>query len=162
LLEKHRLERVLGRPVVGYRNHYLRFKIPNTWRHLEQAGFRYDTTLGYPDALGFRNGMCHPYHPVDLNNGEAVLNILEIPMIIMDASLAGLVESYDEAWSLTKGLIDIVEASRGTLTLNWHTNRLANPSFKSESRLYKRILDYCFERNAWLTSGEELWRWWTA
>ena len=33
--EKERLERVLGTRVIGYRNHYLRFNIPNTRRILE-------------------------------------------------------------------------------------------------------------------------------
>ena len=38
--EKRRLEAVLGRPVVGYRNHFLRFRVPETWEHLSRAGFR--------------------------------------------------------------------------------------------------------------------------
>ena len=50
-IEKKRLERVLGKKVSGYRNHYLRFKIPDTWELLNKAGFKYDTTLGYPDCV---------------------------------------------------------------------------------------------------------------
>ena len=61
--EKRRLEKVLGRSVTGYRNHWLRIKVPDTWEHLKAAGFRYDTTLGYNDVPGFRNGMCHPFRP---------------------------------------------------------------------------------------------------
>ena len=34
LLEKGRLERVLGKNVTGYRNHYLRFQVPNSWEIL--------------------------------------------------------------------------------------------------------------------------------
>ena len=29
--EKQRLEAVLGRPITGYRNHFLRFRVPETW-----------------------------------------------------------------------------------------------------------------------------------
>jgi peptidoglycan/xylan/chitin deacetylase (PgdA/CDA1 family) len=159
--EKNRLERVLGRNVIGYRNHFLRFKVPDTWRHLVHAGFKYDTTLGYPDAVGFRNGMCHPHRPVDLADEGAVLNILEIPMIIMDDTLFGSVKSMNEAWVVTKRLIDVVESCRGTLTLNWHSQNLACPFLKSYSRLYERILNYCSEKNAWMASGEDIWRWWT-
>ena len=31
--KKHRLEKVLNKNVFGYRNHYLRFLVPNTWDH---------------------------------------------------------------------------------------------------------------------------------
>ena len=51
--------------MIGYRNHYLRFKLPETWKYLADAGFEYDTTLGYSNALGYRNGMCHPFRPYD-------------------------------------------------------------------------------------------------
>lgn len=60
--EKVRLERLTGQDIVGYRNHYLRISIPQTWEILSELGFHYDTTLGYNDALGFRNGMCHKCH----------------------------------------------------------------------------------------------------
>lgn len=54
--KKRRLEEVLGKKVVGYRNHYLRFRVPDTWELLSKAGFKYDTTFGYSDCAGFRNG----------------------------------------------------------------------------------------------------------
>ena len=54
--EKDKLERLLGKKVTGCRNHYLRFKVPDTWELLAKAGFKYDTTFGYDDMVGFRNG----------------------------------------------------------------------------------------------------------
>ena len=53
--QKQRLEKVLHKNVVGYRNHYLRFKVPETWEYLRDSGFLYDSTLGYNDCVGFRN-----------------------------------------------------------------------------------------------------------
>jgi len=81
-----KLEKVLGKKIVGYRNHYLKFKVPETWGLPKEAGFKYDTTLGYADCVGFRNGMCHPFKPFDLNI-NSYINILEIPLIIMDRTL---------------------------------------------------------------------------
>jgi hypothetical protein len=26
--------------------------------------------------------------------------------------------------------------------------------------LYKKILDYCDKKNAWMTNGEEIYNWW--
>ncbi|TAH65963.1 MAG: hypothetical protein EWM52_05475, partial [Methanosarcina mazei] len=61
--EKKSLEKVLGKKVLGFRNHYLRFKTPETWELLADAGFGYDSTFGYSELAGFRNGMCHPFKP---------------------------------------------------------------------------------------------------
>ena len=85
-IKKERLEKVTHQPVLGYRNHYLRFKVPDTWEYLSKAGFQYDTTLGYADCAGFRNGMCHPFRPFNLNTNHEI-DILEIPLTVMDGSL---------------------------------------------------------------------------
>lgn len=157
--EKERLERVLGNKVTGYRNHYLRFCVPDSWEILEKAGFSYDTTLGYPDMVGFRNGMCHPFKPYNLH-AEAETNILEIPMIIMDGTLFNPARSYDEAWEMTKRLIDIVADCQGVLTLNWHSNSFGCPFKKSWLYIYEKLLKYCNSKNAWMTRGVEITRWW--
>ncbi len=159
LREKSRLERVLGRKVTGYRNHYLRFKVPDSWDTLEKAGFGYDTTLGYPDMVGFRNGMCHPFRPYNLHT-DTEFNILEIPLVIMDGTLFDSVRSYDEAWETAKRLIDTVASCNGVLTLNWHTNSF-NCSFKASwPRVYEMILQYCHERGAWMNSIQNFVDWW--
>jgi peptidoglycan/xylan/chitin deacetylase (PgdA/CDA1 family) len=156
LREKERLERVLGQKVIGYRNHYLRFQVPDTWEILARAGFKYDTTLGYPDNVGFRNGMCHPFRPYNLHT-ETEVNIMEIPLTIMDGTLFDSVGSYDEAWEVAKSLIDTVASCHGVLTLNWHTNNFNCPFRDSWYRLYEQILAYCHEKDAWMTSGEKIW-----
>lgn len=151
--EKTRLERVLGREVVGYRNHYLRFKVPDSWESLAKAGFKYDTTLGYPDMVGFRNGMCHPFRPFNLNN-ESEINILEIPLVVMDGTLFEVTESCEEAWKMIKIVIDNVKSCNGVLTLNWHTNNFNCRFRKSWYTLYDKILAYCSKERAWMTSGK--------
>ncbi|MEM2144981.1 MAG: phosphoribosyltransferase family protein [Candidatus Jordarchaeaceae archaeon] len=79
--EKNYLEKILGRRIVGIRMHYLRFNVPLTWRLLADFDFEYDTTFGFPDMPGFRNGMCHPFRPYDLDKGNSI-DILEIPLTI--------------------------------------------------------------------------------
>lgn len=159
LTEKKRLEQVLGKEVTGYRNHYLRFQVPNSWEILAKAGFKYDTTLGYPDAVGFRNGMCHPFRPYNLHTNMEI-NIWEIPLIIMDGVLVDCVRSYDEAWEVVKKMIDRVESCHGILTLNWHTNNFNCPFRASGPILYEKILAYCHERGAWMDSAQNLMNWW--
>jgi peptidoglycan/xylan/chitin deacetylase (PgdA/CDA1 family) len=159
LREKERLERVLGQKVIGYRNHYLRFQIPDTWEILARAGFKYDTTLGYPDKVGFRNGMCHPFQPYNLNTNTEI-NVLEIPLAIMDGTLFDSVRSYDEAWEMAKKVVDTVASCQGVLTLNWHTNNFNCPFRDSWFSLYEKILKYCSEKNAWMDSTKNYMDWW--
>jgi peptidoglycan/xylan/chitin deacetylase (PgdA/CDA1 family) len=158
--EKRRLEKVLGKDVIGYRNHYLRFKVPDTWELLAKAGFKYDTTLGYSDAVGFRNGMCHPFKPFNLNSDKEI-DILEIPLIIMEGALFGSVKSFEEAWVITKRLIDTVEKYNGVITILWHNDVFKCPFKDKWRKLYEKILKYCYGKNAWMTSGEEIYKWWT-
>ena len=157
--EKNRLEKVLGKEVIGYRNHYLRFKVPDTWELQRKAGFKYDTTFGYNDMIGFRNGMCHPFKPFNLNTNQEI-NILEIPLIVMDGTLFSLSKSFKEAFETIKRLIDIIEQYNGVITLLWHSNNFNCVFRDSWIMFYEKILKYCYDKNAWMTSGECILRWW--
>lgn len=151
--EKKRLEAALGRPVLGYRNHFLRFRTPDTWQLLADAGFSYDATFGYADCVGFRNGMCHPFRPYDLRAGREI-DILEIPLTVMDGTLDKTYMRLDpvKAWDVTKRLIDTVERYHGVFTLLWHNTYMEGERLK----FYEKVLAYCRERGAWMTSGEEI------
>ncbi len=151
-VEKTRLEEALGQPVTGYRNHFLRFRTPDTWEQLSQAGFSYDATFGYADCVGFRNGMCHPFRPYDLR-ADHEIGILEIPLTVMDCTLDAYMRlDPRKAWEVTRRLIDTVEQYRGVFTLLWHNTYMDGERLK----LYEKVLAYCREKGAWMTSGEEV------
>lgn len=154
--EKERIEDILSEPVTGYRSHYLRFRVPDTWLLLRDAGFEYDSTLGWHDAVGFRNGMCHPFQPIDPATGEQI-DILEIPLAVMDRTFDRYMElDEDDAWSAVRAMIDRVAVLNGVLTVLWH-----NTDFSGRRReLYERILSYGNERGAWLTNCRGIARWW--
>ena len=151
-LKKARLERITRKPVLGYRNHFLRFIVPDTWEQLSQAGFRYDSTFGYADCAGFRNGMCHPFRPVNLNTGREI-DIMEIPLIIMDQTFDRYMALDARGrWDITRNLIDATERCHGVITILWH-NTYMNTTWRT---LYEKILQYCEEKGAWISSGEEI------
>jgi len=154
--EKKRLEKVLNEKVIGYRNHFLKFKVPDTWELLSKADFKYDTTFGYADMVGFRNGMCHPFKPFNLNTHKEI-DILEIPLTIMDCTLFDYMRlDYEKAWEVTKLLITTVEKYKGVITILWHNTYMVEEKLK----FYEKILEYCYNKNAWMTFGEEIWNWW--
>jgi peptidoglycan/xylan/chitin deacetylase (PgdA/CDA1 family) len=156
--QKYALEQVTGSKVLGCRNHYLRFKTPATWKHLEEAGFTYDSTFGYKDHIGFRNGMCHPFRPYDSRSGR-FLGILEVPLAIMDGTLLDFMGlSFEKALNLSKKLVDNTMECRGVVTVLWHNKLLERGGSR---RLYEHLLEYCKGKGAWLTSTDEMCRWWT-
>ena len=155
--EKRNLEKITNNSIIGCRNHYLNFFVPDSWEILSNAGFKYDCSFGYADCAGFRNGMCHPFKPFNLNSGK-IIEIIEIPQIIMDDSLF---DNYmrldsDRAWEITRGLIDAVAACHGVITLLWHNTSLIG----EQTKFYEKILKYCAEKEAWMTSGEHISNWW--
>lgn len=150
--KKKELEKVLGKKVIGCRNHYLRFKVPETWELLSEAGFKYDTTFGYADCVGFRNGMCHPFKPFNLDTNREI-DILEIPLTIMDCTLFDYMKlDIKGAWGVAKLLIDTVEKYNGVITILWHNTYMIEENL----RFYEKILKYCYDKGAWMTSGEEI------
>jgi len=154
--EKRRLEKVTNNAIMGCRNHLLKFIVPDTWELLSQAGFRYDCSFGYADCAGFRNGMCHPFKPYNLQKGKTT-EIIEIPQVIMDDSLF---DKYmrldsDKAWEITQQLINAVAECHGVITLLWHNTYLLG----NERKFYEKILKYCAEKDAWMTSGENIVTW---
>lgn len=155
--EKNRIESLINRKITGVRCHYLRFKTPETWKILSKTGFKYDTTFGYPDMIGFRNGMCHPFKPYDVYNDSSI-DILEIPLNIMDATFFDYMKlNVKKAWIYAKNLIDITERMNGVLTILWHNTTFSFPYRKDWGKLYEKILKYGKEKNALMTDGKEIW-----
>lgn len=155
LNEKKRLEDLLGKQVKGGRSHYLKFKVPSTWRKLEKAGFQYDSSLGYPDALGFRAGIAYPFRPYDLEN-DKVLNIVEVPLVIMDRTLINQYgRNVERAWKEIKKILDTTKECGGFIGILWHQYMLNETEFPGMKKLYLTLLDYLRKINARVVTNWE-------
>jgi len=158
-IEKNRFKKAVKIKVVGYRNHYLRFKIPETWEILERAGFKYDSTLGYNDLIGFRGGLPYPFMPSEI--GLVDCTILEIPLVVMDVTLfVHMNLPLKEAWKEIDRIFKLAEKYHGVITVNWHSDKFDGIYWKNWERVYIKILKEAKRRRAWLTNCEELIEWW--
>ena len=136
--EKARLDAVLGETHYGGRQHYLRFQVPDTWRHWEQVGLAYDSTLAFADHEGFRCGTCHPFRPFDVQQ-DRELNLWEHPLIVMDRTLLnyrGLAPA--QAVERVLQLARRCKSVEGDLILLWHNSLLARLPLEVET--YKQIV----------------------
>lgn len=155
LSEKEELEKISGRKIGGTRQHHLNLDIPRTWQYQQEAGLLYDTTLGFKDQPGFRFGTCFPFHPVA---GGLSLELLEIPLAIMDITLHG----RPDPWIECKKIIDVVEERRGVLTLLWHPPVFNELEYPGDAEIYDRFIASCLKKDAWVTGAGEVARWWMA
>lgn len=119
----------------GARMHYLRWEQPGTMLALNGAGLSHDSTLIYPDRIGFRCGTCHTFPAFDALNGRQI-DLRIIPLIIMDQLLLSEVRGNGDAVLLERAL-EIsrrVEKVGGVFTILWH-----NSSLEIHKALYAAI-----------------------
>jgi hypothetical protein len=152
--ERAKLEALAG-PLQGHRYHYLRV---DPHQNLTRLPFRYDTTLGFPDAVGFRAGIARPFHPWDFER-DAPAEILEIPLAAMDATLAeerylGL--SAKRAAPQLRGLVDWAASNGGAFAVLWHPDRFDPLTSGGWDRLYWKFLDEVQARGGVCMSAAEL------
>lgn len=121
--------REIGAPFInglGCRQHFLRWKTPESWTVREEAGFLYDSSLGFAAQAGFRCGMCLPFRPYDIK-ARRLLNLWEVPLIVMDGTLAD--EKYmgltpAEGAETIRSLLETVRHHHGVFTFLWHNSSL--------------------------------------
>ena len=125
----------------GGRQHYLRWRTPDTFQIWNDAGLDYDSTLGYADAAGFRSGTCHEHPTFNAQTGQE-LRLLERPLIAIECSVMDLryqnLGTTSAAYKYFKHLKDTCQHYNGQFTLLWHNNRLANPD---ELALYWTVIN---------------------
>jgi len=139
--ERDRLETVAGCQVRSFRQHYLRFRVPNTWRIAVKCGLEIDSTLGYAQREGFRAGTAYPFQPYDMESDQ-VLEMWEVPLIVMDATLYGYrhMRSF-EALQRILQILDVVQRTGGVFVLLWHNSALYEPLFPGAADLLVRVLE---------------------
>ncbi|MFI5203104.1 MAG: polysaccharide deacetylase family protein [Flavobacteriales bacterium] len=149
--EKKSLEKSIFQPVVGYRNHYLRFKPGKTWEELEKSGFSYDSTFGHASVTGFRNGICYPFY--GFNSARAKLNITVLPLMVMDTTLFVYMKlNPASAFEHVKSVIDEVIKNKGVFVLLWHNNYMKTPYVE----VFREIIQYCENNKAWFATCNEM------
>jgi peptidoglycan/xylan/chitin deacetylase (PgdA/CDA1 family) len=145
-------------PLTGHRYHYLRVDSHRNLAPLARLGFLYDTTLGFPDALGFRAGIAHPFRPWDFER-DAPADLVEVPLAAMDATLAearyhGL--SSEAAKPHVFALLDWAAEHGGGFSILWHPERFDRASARGWDRLYFEVVAAVRERGGVCMSAGDL------
>ena len=157
--EKKLITSVLGKKIIGTRQHYLRIKVPETWMHYEKIGLQYDSSLGFSDRFGFRAGTSYPFLPFDVKNNRKI-ELLIIPLIIMDTVF--LNNNHNNSLN---NIIDvfikfkkIIFEFGGVLTLLWHQEYFNDFEYPHLKQSYEEILKILSEdKDVFIGSGKEIY-----
>lgn len=126
---------------MGCRQHFLRWKSPNTALNLNSTGLlRYDTSLSFADWPGFRCGTCHEYPMYDLIQRQA-LDLIQRPLIVMECSV--IADRYmglgysNESMQTFLSYKNTCKKYNGNFTLLWHNSHLTTDN---DRKFYKELI----------------------
>ena len=138
---------------IGMRSHWLYFN-ESSPTALERAGFSYDSTIGYNEAVGYRAGTTQVFRPIGLER------MLELPMHIMDTALfypTHLNLTSEQARSKIQPLIEDAIRLGGVLTINWHDRSIAPERLWGD--FYLELMDELKSKSPWFATANQAVSW---
>jgi hypothetical protein len=135
------LENLAGKKVTKSRQHYIRMKLPETYRALIATGITEDYSMGYGSINGFRASYCLPFKWYDLQKEETTsLNIY--PFCYMEAN-----SYFEQHYSPEQALAEmehyyaIVKQLEGLLITIWHNHFLGTDRmFTGWREIYRTMI----------------------
>jgi hypothetical protein len=143
--ERERLERLVKSEIKGARHHYWHLPRP-FWdtldRHAE-SGIKYDSSLSFNSAPGFRLGIAYPFRPWSPKR-ETSIKTLQIPTFLMDGALFEYGrQKNDAALDRVLSLLNNLKKYEGVAALDWHeyTSFPGSSKFRDWGQTYLNILE---------------------
>ncbi len=136
-----RLAGITGNRVEHSRQHFLRVRMPLTYRILSKAEVQNDYSMGFAEITGFRAGTCHPFTVYDLELDRDTL-VVSHPFAFMDGTLNEYMKlSPLEAIEKVQSLWKEVQHCEGKLIGIWHNDTLAEVRhWKNWRQLFEAFL----------------------
>lgn len=142
-----------GRNTAGVRMHWLYWSSESA-ACVEAAGFDYDSTCGYNDAIGYRAGTSQAFRL------PGTARLMELPIAIMDTALFypdRMNLARQEALDRCRGIVAHARRAGGTVVVNWHDRSLAPE--RLWGRAYEALLDELDRGGAWFATARDAVDW---
>jgi hypothetical protein len=135
------LESICGKQISKSRQHYIRMKLPDTYRRLVEAGITEDYSMGYGSINGFRASYCLPYKWFDLEKNTPT-SLSVYPFCYMEAN-----SFYEQKYSSNKALeemehyYEVTKNVNGLLITIWHNHFLGTDEmFAGWKEVYEEFI----------------------
>jgi hypothetical protein len=139
--EKTKLEKLIKKPIITSRQHYLKLKMPKTYEKLINLGILQDFSMGYSSHIGFRASFCQSYHFFNLReNQETPLKL--VPFNLMDVCFKDYLKIPKEiALIKIKKMITSIKNVNGLFVSLWHNESLSNNDETGWRDVFEQMLD---------------------
>ncbi len=151
--ERAQIQALTHTSEVGVRMHWLFFDSESAGK-LDEAGFSYDSTVGYNETVGYRAGTTQAFRPFGTKR------LLELPLHIMDTALfypAYLHLSPEEAMMRIDGMVNDMRQFGGVLMVNWHDRSIAPERLWDD--FYAELVEKFKSAGAWFCTAAEAAQW---
>ncbi len=141
--EKKNLEIHTAISINQSRFHFLRFRIPQSYRNLIQNQILTDYSLTYADHFGFRAGTCRPFYWYDLE-AECETQLKLISPLAMDRSFLDYLKwDPEQSKQIIGKLFQQVQFYGGHFHLIWHNSSFDfEGEWKHWESTFESLIDY--------------------
>lgn len=135
--QRDQLSKIVHQPIKAGRAHYLRFDPDSSLEFLNSFDLLCDESAGYADRIGYRCGVGGCFQAYDVAS-ERALGIFEVPLIVMDATLAN--QYSDDPVAAFRRLVRHLNQIGGAVSIVFHPGQFHNPEFPKMFGLYHQML----------------------
>ena len=141
LEEKQRLEEITSTKVINSRQHYIRWKLPGSFRQLIDAEIENDFSMGYTTINGFRASVASPFYWYDLP-AESATPLRLWPFCFMDSTAIFEQEmKVEDASNELQQYLETIKKINGTLITVFHNNYLGTDErFQEWKKMYEEFV----------------------
>ncbi len=139
--EIHLLSNLLNIPINSSRQHYLKMRMPNTYKSLLSLGIANEYTMGFASMPGFRAGTSRSFRFYDIKHEQTTFLRVH-PFCVMDATFKTYLNySEEQAYLCISEIIDSIKKVNGVFTPLWHNESMSGYGvWEGWSNLYERML----------------------
>ncbi|SMO83123.1 DUF7033 domain-containing protein [Gracilimonas mengyeensis] len=145
------------RSITGNRFHYLKFEPKKFTEVLEKSKLDYDSSLGFAEHVGFRNGFCFPFQPYHISQKKPA-DFFEFPLMVMDATLRqkNYMGDHPERMKEVNKVIKEVKKFSGMLSILWHNNYFSECKYAGWGEMYINLVKSLQKEGVQFFTGQQM------